>query len=264
MQRQKARVLLSGLALLRFATAPAIASAQESLKGYIGAGVTDAPYYMGSDQSRLHVVPVIDLRWKTPFFYAGNQYGGPPLQAGTTPLHTEHWVIGANVAYQTIEPRNDTASDYPTGIPTIQRTALGGVFAQFRYQGFSARIRTESDLLGNGQGSTVTLDMRQSFPLSERLSFDVGPRWVWGNREHMETFFGVNSAEAIDSHLHAYAPGSGSEEIALLFSTRYLLTQRWLLGGRVSIGRLNGTVSNSPLVLDRTQTRWTLFTAYRF
>jgi len=264
MKRESLWSLALSTSLCLALAAPAIAQAQDAVHGDVGAQIVGVPDYLGSNQTRTHIAPVLNIDFSSPLFYAGNRYGGLPLQLGVTPLHSTHWAFGADIEYQTIMPRSDTTNAYPIGIPEISRTALGGVFAQYRYDGFSAGVRTESDLLGNKQGTTVTVNARQAFPLNDQLTFALGPQFVWGNREHMETFFGIDTQASMQSQLPAYTPGSGAEEISLLLDLRYLLTPSWVLGSGVSIGRLSGPAANSPLVADRTQVRWSLLAAYKF
>lgn len=266
MTGRKASVLVLFASALSCMVVPTICVAQDKVHGDIGAGIADVPYYLGSDQSHLHVVPVLSVGLTTPHFYLGNRYGGLPLQAGMTPLHTEHWVAGLDVSYQTIEPRSNdsSANDYPEGLSGIARTALIGAFLQYHHGGFSASLRSQSDILGHGQGRTLSLDARETIPLNDRLSLGIGPQWVWGNSQHMNTFFGIDTAESAATGLHVYTPGSGSQEIELLANMRYLLTPTWVLGGGLSVGRLSGVAADSPIVIDRMQRRWTFFMAYRF
>lgn len=241
------------------------AFAQDTAHGDIGIGVISRPEYIGSDKRRTNAVPVLRVDLPTPYAYLGNRYGGNPLQLGFTPLNTGNWVGGISVSYQNIAPRKASDDDYLHGLQDIDRSVLGGFLLGYRFRpGGLVSLRSDTDLSGRGQGTTLTLAAQQAFPLSDRFSIVAGPRVVWGNRQHNTTYFGVDTAKTPETALPGYRAPAGFQEYSLNVGVRYATEGDWVLGGVISAGTLMANVKDSPVVQKESQVTVSLYAGWHF
>lgn len=252
------------LGLFSFAAAAPVAMAQDAIHGELGLGVISTPEYPGSDHHRTTAVPVVRLELPTPYAYVGNRYGGTPLQLGLTPLNTEHWVVGAHVSYQSVMPRDVSDDHRLRGLSDIDRSALGGFLFAWHGGGRMVSLRSDTDLSGHGQGTILTLAAQQHIPLGDHWTLSVGPRLVWGNRQHMTTFFGVDPAATPDTTLARYRPAAGFQERSFNIGAQYVSDAKWVYGASVSVGHLMDNASGSPVVRDSSQVSVAAYTAFRF
>lgn len=96
-------------------------------------------------------------------------------------------------------------------------------------------------------GTLATLDAEASFRPAERWSLAVGPGLTWASRHYMQTVFGINAEQAARSGRAVYDAGSGVSLVRLAATLNYRLDERWNLGARLSLGRLQGDAADSPL-----------------
>lgn len=252
-------------ALLGCAAFAPAAFAQDTAHGDIGIGVVSRPEYIGSDRRQANAVPVLRVDLPTPYAYLGNRYGGNSLQFGFTPLNTGRWVGGISLSYQNIAPRKTSDDDYLRGLQDIDRSVLGGFLLGYRFRpGGLVSLRSDTDLSGHGQGTTLTLAAQQVFPLSDRLAIVAGPRVVWGNRQHNTTYFGVDTAKTPQTALPGYRAPAGFQEYSLNLGLRYATEGDWVLGGGISAGTLMANVKDSPVVQKESQVTVSLYAGWHF
>jgi Outer membrane protein V len=252
-------------ALLGCAVLAPAAFAQDTAHGDLGVGVVSRPEYIGSDKQRTTLVPVVRVELPTRYAYLGSRYGGNPLQLGFTPLNTGKWIAGVTVSYQNIAPRKVSDDDYLRGLQDIDRSVLGGVLLGYRFRpGGLVTLRSDSDLSGHGQGTTITLAAQQVFPLNEHVAIVAGPRVVWGNRQHNTTYFGVDTAKAPQTTLPGYHAPAGFQEYSLNVGVRYATDGDWVLGGGISAGKLMANAKDSPVVQEHSQVTASLYAGWHF
>lgn len=244
-------IAVNTVLLLLLPALPSVCAA-EDLDGRVGVGVAEMPAFPGSDSSHARVFPVADLDLHDPHFYIGGRYGGGALQAGVR-TEQRYWTLGAGVSYATLAPREASPDAELQGLPQIDRTAWAGAFVAYDRHGFHAGLRWDSDVLGHGQGDTVTLDIRQSMPLSARIVLSLGPRVVWGDDEHMRTYFGITPQTAAATGLAVYTASSGMQEYSFGVGLRFQASPSWMLGAEMRAARLSSGLEGSPVLETRNQ-----------
>lgn len=238
---------------------------QGSAHGDIGIGVVSRPAFVGSDERRSNVVPVVRVDLPTRYAFVGSRYGGNPLQLGFTPLNTDQWVGGMTVSYQNVIPREVSDDKRLQGLNDIDRSALGGFLLGYRFRpGGIVSLRSDTDLSGNGQGTTITLGAQQAFPINDHFTIVAGPRVVWGNRQHNTTYFGVDPTKTPGTSLPAYHAPAGFQEFSMNVGVRYATEGDWVIGGGLSAGRLMGNVKDSPIVAKESQVSVSAYVGWHF
>ena len=224
------------------------------LRVVLGAGIGVAPTYPGSDGYRARVVPALHLAYGPVFFGAGglglNLHRAGGLRLGVNLLPSPG--------------RRESADPHLQGLGDVDATLRAGVFAVYGSRGFVARANIASDIAGNKQGTIARFDLFGRFPASERLALFAGPGLTWGNREYMQSFFGVTAEQSARSGLPSFDAGSGVASVRLAAGGIYRLVERWRLVASYSVARLTGDAGASPIVQSRTQQFFLVSALYLF
>lgn len=255
----------AALLTLSAVSAPSFANeddpAAAGVEGLIGLGVATIPDAPGSDTQRTVPLPVVNLRFgQTPFFL-GNRYGGTPLQAGMAFNAGEHWRFGAALGAQAEDPREATDAQRAAGVQDIDRAGLASVFAQWRYERFTATATGTQSLGDSEQGQTATLRLQREFQPTPRVRITLGPSATWADGEHMRTYYGVPVGNA---QYATYTPSGGLQDVSMNAGISFAMTPQWIVGSGLQVSRLQSDAKDSPLVEDDTQTSASLFIARRF
>jgi outer membrane protein len=229
----------------------------------LGAGAVNLPEYPGSDSYETRGLPLVSVRYKR-FFLGGAPGSGSPGGLGAYLYESKTWSLGAVVAPDAMDPREESDDARLRGLGDIDSTTRAGLFASYRISWLTLRMTAMSDIADKGQGTVATFDAEGTYRPFPRLSLSAGPGVTWANAESMQTFFGISADQAASSAFAQYTPGSGVSLVRVSFGAQYLLTSHWSLGGRVTAARLQGDAADSPVVQDKNQNIYALFFSYRF
>lgn len=116
---------------------------------------------------------------------------------------------------------------------------------------------------GDSEGLVGTFGVEVSQPVG-RVLFGAGLSATYADANHMQSYFGVTTAQSAASGYAAYTPEAGFKRADLELSATYMFSENWMLRGQVEFGRLLGDAIDSPIVQEKTQTTAGLFVAYRF
>ncbi|WP_308911237.1 MipA/OmpV family protein [Pseudokordiimonas caeni] len=214
----------------------------EDLTLRLGAGLGFVPDYTGSDNYRLHALPLIEVRYKdvwrldgTRFSYAAYRSGG--FEAG--PL----------IRYRF--GRNESANAALEGLGDIDNTVEVGGFA--RYHTKSLLISAEmSQALSSALGRTVRLTVGHGVYRDEKWLIGVAARAKAISRKAAQTEFGLTRAQSDRSGfgLPAFSASAGFSEVSLTGIAAYRVTKHARVVSIVSLGRLVSSAAESPLVAN--------------
>lgn len=256
------RVFVGVLAAL--AMGPA-AHAGGGWQGAIGGGVFAQPVYPGSSRDRARPVPLVSGFSPESGVYAGSSLGGgSPLQFGVVPIRSRHWLVGLDVSGQWRDPRLSSDDPLLSGLPNIERTAFAGLFVRYRIRGFSALIRSDSDILHKEQGTLLTLSASYRWHVTPTLSLSAGPVLHWANSQRAQTYFGITPQQSLASGLPEYAASSGLQDAGVRVRAVYIVNPSWRLIVAVLGNGLQGDAVDSPVVEKRDQISSGVMVAYRF
>ena len=224
------------------------------LRVALGAGIGVAPTYPGADGYRVRLVPALHLAYGPVFFGAGG--------LGLNLHRADGWRVGVNLLPS--PGRRESADAHLQGLGDIDPTLRLGAFAVYAARGFVARGNVATDIAGNKQGTIGRFDVFGRFPAGERLAFFAGPGLTWGNREYMQSFFGVTAEQSARSGLPPFDAGAGIASVRLAAGGIYRLAERWRFVTSYAVARLNGDAGASPVVQSRTQQFFLVSALYLF
>jgi outer membrane protein len=229
----------------------------------VGAGVLVVPKYPGSGKRDARLLPVLNMRY-------GRVFLGPvpasrsPLGLGIDLYRERGLRAGAAITTDIRKLRTESDAARLTGLGDIKGTQRLNVFASYSIDRYTLRSNVASDIGGNRQGTLATVEFDTSFRLSDALTLAVGPSVTWASRAYSQTVFGISATQSAASGLPAFNVGCGVNMAQLSAMMHYQFNQNWGLGGRISIGRLQGDAADSPITEQRSQSSAALFATYRF
>ncbi len=230
----------------------------------LGVGAIHAPEYLGSDESESQPLPLVNIRYQR-FFFGGTPGSGLPGPGLGVYLHeSEALTLGAVLTRDLGDPREESDDHRLQGLGDIDATTRAGLFGSYRAGWFSLNANVLSDIGGNEQGTTVSLDAKATYRPSQKLQLSAGPGITWGSSDYMQTFFGIDQSQAVHSAYSPYDVGSGVSLLRFSIGANYQLASRWALGANLTAARLQGDAADSPIVRDKNQNSYAVFLMYRF
>lgn len=212
----------------------------------LGVGVGTTPDYIGSNEYRLRVVPLIDLRYKDLISLQGSR-----LRFNL--IHNKFIKAGPilNLKFGREERRNAILQ----GLGDIQDTVQYGGFVEARTGGLlvSAEVLRA---MGAGQGTAVNLIVAHGLYKSEKVLIIAGVQMKWASVTAMQTNFGITPEQSMASGiLPVYTPSAGLSEVSLNIIGRRHVSNRVRLEGVAGYGRILGVAADSPLVATHGRAR---------
>lgn len=244
-------------------TQPAKNWADEGWHVVVGAGAADIPRYPGSSSRRSVVVPVLSATYGR-YFLGGVPGSGSPAGLGFYLHQDSHWRVGMSFAYDFVQPRKESDDARLRGLGDIKRTAHATVFASYTTGWLTVRGNVASDIAGNHQGTTASLELEGKYRVTDKLTLQAGPGVTWANSQYNQTFFGVDATQSLRSGYAVYTPKSGIQSLRFSIGADYRISDRWSAGVRATAAQLQGDAADSPIVEKKMQNIYSVYTFYRF
>jgi outer membrane protein len=230
----------------------------------LGAGVGSKPEYPGSGTDEIRPVPIVNVRYGR-FFLGGIPGGGAGGGLGAYLYEDDRWSLGAAVAADFGEVREESDDARLQGLGDIDGTIRAGFFASYEVTNWlELSGNVLQDIGGKDQGLIASFDVEATYQPLPRLRLSAGPGVTWGNDEYAQTLYGVDAQQALRSGFAQYDAGSSATVMRFSLGAQYALTEKWSLGSRVTASRLLGDAADSPIVEDENQNTYALFVMYRF
>lgn len=211
----------------------------------LGAGLAAVPRYPGADSDRTQLVPLGEIVYRNQFFFG-------PAGLGANLIDADGWRMGPVLGL--MPGRSETRAPLLAGLGDIQNSVSAGIFVRYRAGPFAvggtvrqAITHTENGLLG-----LIHADFRIT-PARDRLQLFLGPDMEFGNARHNQTWFGVTPTQSLDSGLPVFTPGGGLRDVGIHANLTYRCTAHVLLRTFASLKDLTGDITDSPIVVRRTQ-----------
>lgn len=236
------------------------ASIGDDEQGYlIGASVSSAIGYIGSAKPTVDLKPMFSfqlgpVRISRSRANALLNTGRRAYETGvsTDLLRDEGFSIGASLRWdngRSIEddPRWADLDD----VRSTMRVRLSARWTLDPH--WTVGLSGDKDVMGRGGGARLGGSVSYRHPVSEATYWDFTLAAGGGNREFMNTTYGVPARAAATAGVNPYAPKAGLENAQLSADFAHFLSRHWVAFGGVTLGRIAGPARNSPLI-DRVST----------
>lgn len=267
MRNRKSCARLRALSFAALA-APGLAWAEEPAESpwevSLGLGALHQPTYAGSPNRRTTAVPLggatyrherfgefafdhRGLSW-TAFRHAGWQFGA---------------VLGADGGRKDSDPSGpvELGDARLAGMGEIEASAEFGVFAGYG----PLTLQVQRGLGSDGhQGWRAALAVEHPIMLSQRAGLSLGASVHWADERYLQSYFGVNTAQAAATDFRLYTPKAGLHAADLSVGLEYQLSARWSVQSALVWTRLLEQAADSPLVEREGDASAVLGLVYRF
>lgn len=212
--------------------------------GTYGAAAIFGTDYMGSDERRNLLVPVLDYQWANGAFAGvsngiGFNFGGAsPLQYGLR--------LTADLG------RKASRSTALRGMDDIDAAVEVGGFFNMALDGglaISSSLRLGSG--NDSNGMLVDLGASYGMALSPRLRLSLGLATTLANAKYMQAYYGVTSSQSMRSGNRVYTPGGGVRDVRASLGMTYAMADGPAITAGLSASALGSDAKDSPLVRKR-------------
>ena len=202
-----------------------------------------APDYEGSNDYSFGFGPNISASWRDMIFYKGKTLGAN--------LYREK-KFKAGVILTKASGRDEDDNDKLEGLGDVDGGLELGGFVAYKKKPWRFRAEARQEVDSGHEGALVELSAGSELPFTTPLVFvEIGT--TWASDDYMESFFGVNGQQSVNSGLEKHQADAGIKDINVSLTAGYPMTNRWRIGGAVEYKRLLGDAADSPIVDDKNQ-----------
>lgn len=222
----------------------------------VGGGALYGPAYEGSDRYKVAPIPDVSVSYKEGLFFA-NIWDG----IGSYPLMGEDYKVGASVGYAPGRQEDDDR-DTLRGMGDIDGGATANLMGEYSFGQITAsgKISTGTE----DYGTTAKLELGTMFPVAERFTVMGSAGATWADEEHMETYFGVSSAQSGRSGHRRHHADAGIKSVGFTVGVIYSVTDQWDVKLMVMGDQLLGDAADSPIVKSEFNPSVLLSVSYTF
>lgn len=219
----------------------------------VGAGAIYMSEYEGSDKFNINPFPIISAEF-------GDRVSVDITGVTVDLYESNGFRAGVKGGYDLGRKEDD--SDYLRGLGDIDAGGILGGIVSYEAGPFEAYAELDKTI-GGSDGLTATIGAKASYKY-ERFIFSADVSGTWADDKHMESYFGVSSAQSANSGLAQYDAKAGVKRVDVKGSITYMMTENWLVTGAAGAGFLMSDAKDSPIVQDDIQPFAMLGASYRF
>ncbi len=235
-------------------------------------GIASLPLYLGDDDTQLSLTPDINIKYGDTFF--ASFLNG----IGYNIVSTKHWQVGPIIKYDFGRDEEDGSplsisgddTDDLLGLGDIKGSVEAGAFLSYKTDRWQTKVEIRQGLDRGHEGLIGELEVKlsgQTTIFSKPLFYSIGPKAVYGDESYQQAYFGINSAQSIQSGLGQYTPKAGLVSYGLHANLVMPINKKWAIGGFAGHDKLGDDASDSPLIRERgskNQSIGGIFFSYRF
>ena len=234
---------------------PLAAADESAWEGAIGATLSHRPEYSGATSQVTKLTPALFLRYGR--FTITNASGFVTRRAddvvrglGLDLVRSERVRLGVSLRFDA--GRSESRSAALRGLgdvkPTVRVRANAGVKLDGPWRmGASWSV----DAFGRGGGNVGDIGGAWEQSVAPDTTLTLGTSLSLAGDRYMQTYFGINQAQASRTGYPVYTPSAGLRDLSLFANVRHDLGADWILLGGASVTRLLGPAAASPLTTNR-------------
>jgi MipA family protein len=238
-------LLASGLTLAQgidYGSQAPLSAPADRLGWTLGLGLAAVPDYEGSDDYK--AVPLPYAHWQGEHRYF-NLIG---LTAKGNVLDTDIIEFGPRLR---IRPKRDDVDNNRVDRLESTDTAVElGAFVGLKYQRWGAEVWFSQDVADAYDGQLAGFTGDYTWPINETWILKSVLSTTWASGRFMETYFGVDSANAQRSGLREYQADAGFKDVRGDLILTYAGWQPWALSGFFGYDRLLNDAEDSPITKE--------------
>ena len=208
----------------------------------VGAGAGFAPDYEGSED--YEPVPLLFARIQRDQIFVALEAN--TLRANLLPAPV--FRAGPLVRYR--RERDDVENDAVDDLEDVDAAVELGGFAGFEAAGWHGSVEITHDVADAYDGWLLGVKGGYRAVFSPNLSLNTTAFTTYAGDDYMETYFGIDGADAARSGLDTFDADGGFKDAGLSLAAHYGGQQGWGVNGLAAYKRLLGDAEDSPVVDD--------------
>jgi len=158
------------------------------------------------------------------------------------------WELGPVLQYRS--KRDDVDNSRVDQLKEVDAATEAGAFLGWKADRLSLSTTYVTDVSDEHSGDVWYINGFYEIPVDEQFRLSFGAYTTWASDDYMETYFGVDSADAARSGLPQYKASSGFKDAGMLLIGNYKFNPHWGMAGLLNYTRLLNDAEDSPLVKD--------------
>lgn len=235
----------------------------------LGTMLSTSGNHVGEPGQGFSLRPLWSLQWRnwrltTTRASALWRLGRDGVDPGVSTVLVDQNRFRLSASLQLDDGRRSGDDSYLAGLPDVQRTLRGRVAARYTLTPrWTAGLTLGSDLRNRDGAATLTPSVKYRLPSESGTLWELSLSTSLGNRDHLQTFYGISPAAAAASGRAPYQPGAGLYAWQLGLDVSHPVSARWVVFGGLGLSSLVGDARRSPLVSRATTWGASLGVAYR-
>jgi len=204
------------------------------------------PLYAGGNSMGTAFLPQVDVQYG-PFILHTFQGAGLllPLES------TRTLVVNPAIRWRTTRNLSGDQRDTWEFIQEMRPVASFNTILNFDPVLFSVRLA--EGIASDNRGSTANFGITFRDYVAQNLHLTVIGTAVYGFREYMQTYFGINQWQSDRYGFDVHTPSAGWRSVGITVMTKYHMTDTWSLTFMGEYQRLIDVAANSEITRDRNQ-----------
>jgi outer membrane scaffolding protein for murein synthesis (MipA/OmpV family) len=225
----------------------------------IGAGLLVKPEFLGSEDYEIIPLPVIDARWRENLSI--NTRDGISYDI----LKGEEYKAGIGAGYDFGRDEDDGDDNWLDGTGDIDPAIETRLYAEYGWEPVWLEGEVRADTFSSGhEGWLANVGVKYRRLSGKTLYVSMGPSLTWASEDYMDSYFGIDAAQAAQSRFGAYDTDSGLRDYSFEFLAVYSFNERWSASGFGEVTRLTGDAADSPITQEEAQFSTGAAVSYRF
>ena len=208
-----------------------------------GLGVGVAPDYEGSNE--YEAVPLLQARvnWGQGYFVS---FLGNSLRANVIP--SKNWHLGPLFRYR--GERDDVADDEVDNMKKVDAAVELGAFGSYSGEHWLTTLSVAKDVAAGHHGVVSELGLGYKISFQSMGHMTLFAQTTYADNDYMQSYFGVNTADADSSGLSRYSADSGFKDASAGLAWQYNFNRNWGMLALARYTRLLNDAKDSPVVDD--------------
>jgi len=226
-----------------------------------GVGLAYVPEYAGADKSRVVPLPFLEKTYANGVFLSTQRGIGYATEIEGFKLSG---ALGYNGGRNDHKENFFSGSDALKGMGKIEGAAQAVLSVGYEVGKVGLSLTTKQNLGHREYGNTYTLGLETPLYTSASDQVGFGASAEYGDRKHVQTYFGVTERQSTSSGYRPYTTKAGFENVTAGVHWNHVIDSNWTVRTVVGATRLTGDAADSPITKRKTTPMVLTALLYRF
>jgi len=226
-----------------------------------GIGLAYVPEYAGADKSRVLPLPFLEKTYANGTFLSTQRGIGFENKVGDVKLSA---ALGYDGGREDHKKNYFSGSDALHGMGKIEGSALAVLSAGYQLGSIGLGFTTKQNLSHRDYGNSYTFSANTALYSDSTDQIGFGMSATYGDRKHMQTYFGVTANQSQLSGYRQYTAKAGFENVTAGINWNHVLDANWSVHSGLGINRLTSDAADSPLTKRKTTPMLMTALIYKF